>query len=46
MESRVLPSVRRFRELGAASDAELESLPPVETGPRSLSAPDLFEGSR
>lgn len=46
METRVLPSARRFRELGAAGGDELEALPSVETSPRSLSAPDLFEGGR
>lgn len=42
LEGRVLPSARRFEELGAAPDgAALPSLDPVETEPRWVQAPEL-----
>ncbi|MBM4091193.1 MAG: DNA recombination protein RmuC [Planctomycetes bacterium] len=42
MESRVLVSARRFKELGSTSAAsELEGLDPIETTPRQLQAPEL-----
>ncbi len=41
LESRVLPSARRFKELGAAGDAEIVSVTPVETAPRQVQAPEL-----
>jgi DNA recombination protein RmuC len=40
MESRVLPSARKFRELGAATGAEIAELPPVDEAPRALAAPE------
>ena len=40
LESRVLPSARRFRDLGAASGEELPELEPVETQPRQVTAPE------
>jgi DNA recombination protein RmuC len=43
LESRVLPSARRFRDLGAASGADLPELEPVETQPRQLTAPEASE---
>ncbi len=43
LESRVLPSARRFRDLGAASGADLPELEPVETQPRQLTAPEATE---
>jgi len=44
LESRVLVSARRFQSLGAASsDHDIESLAPVESAPRPLSAPELVE---
>ena len=42
LESRVLVSARRFRELGAASAAtEIASIEPVERAPRSLKVLDI-----
>jgi DNA recombination protein RmuC len=40
LESRVLPAARKFKDLGAASGAEIPVLAPVETTPRSLQAPE------
>ena len=42
-ESRVLPSARRFRDLGAATGDELPELEPLETQPRQLTAPEADE---
>ena len=36
LESRVLVSARKFRELGAADDKELESPAPIDQAPRTL----------
>jgi DNA recombination protein RmuC len=36
IESRVLPSARRFKELGAASGSEITTIEPVDTQPRQL----------
>ncbi|MFZ5831248.1 MAG: DNA recombination protein RmuC [Planctomycetota bacterium] len=42
LETRVLVSARRFKELGAAGgDAALEEIRPVESLPRGLSAPEM-----
>ncbi len=40
LESRVLPTARRFKELGAASGAELPEVEPVDSRARQLSAPE------
>jgi len=40
LESRVLPSARRFKELGAATGDEIINLEPVDETPRALAAPD------
>ena len=44
IESRVLPSARRFEQLGAAVGAELPEVKPVDTQARQLSAPEAAEG--
>lgn len=41
LEHRVLPSARRFRELGAATGAEIEPTKSVDVQPKSLAAPEL-----
>ena len=38
MESRVLPSARKFKELGAATGEEIPELEPVDEAPRELAA--------
>jgi len=43
IETRVLPAVRRFRELGAVGGEEMAVVEPVETTPRRLTAPELTE---
>jgi len=40
METRVLPSARRFRDLGAASGDEIATLAPIDQAPRQLDAPE------
>jgi len=40
MESRVLPSARKFKELGAATGEEIPELEPVDESPRALVAPE------
>jgi DNA recombination protein RmuC len=40
MESRVLVSARKFRELGAASGEEITELEPIDEAPRTLEAPE------
>ena len=42
-ESRVLPQVRRFQELGAASGEEQESPKPIDQAVRSIVAEELDE---
>ncbi|HSJ13386.1 MAG TPA: DNA recombination protein RmuC [Longimicrobiales bacterium] len=41
LESRVLPAARRFKDLGAVSSEDIESLEAIEQQPRELQAPDL-----
>jgi len=41
LESRVLPSARRFKELGAVTGDEIADLAPVDETPRALAAPEL-----
>lgn len=41
LEHRVLPSARRFRELGASASAEIAPMKSVDVQPRSLTAPEL-----
>jgi DNA recombination protein RmuC len=43
LESRVLPSARRFKELGAATGAEILEAEPVDESPRALAAPERAE---
>jgi len=40
MESRVLVSARKFKELGAATGEEIPALEPVDEAPRALAAPE------
>jgi DNA recombination protein RmuC len=40
MESRLLVSARRFKELGAATGKEIPALEPVDETPRALEAPE------
>lgn len=44
LESRVLPSARKFKQLGAATGDEIIELEPVDETPRSISAPERDEG--
>jgi DNA recombination protein RmuC len=41
LEHRVLPSARRFRELGASAGAEITPMKSIDVQPRSLTAPEL-----
>jgi len=43
LETRVLPSARRFRDLGAATSVEIPELEPVDIQPRALAAPEASE---
>jgi len=43
IEARVLPAARRFRDLGAGSDAEMPVIQPVEITPRAITAPELTQ---
>jgi DNA recombination protein RmuC len=46
LESRVLVSARRFRELGAADGTkEIETVEPIEVIPRKLQAPEMHQVS-
>ena len=42
-ESRVLPSARKFKALGAGGKKEIEELQPIDQTPRALIAPDIDE---
>lgn len=44
MEARVLPAARRFKELGAASGAEIAIVEPLKTIQRTITAPEMTEG--
>jgi len=51
LESRVLVTARRFKELGVSANEPIPELPPVDQTPRALQAPehadlfgDLIEG--
>jgi DNA recombination protein RmuC len=46
MEARVLPAARRFKDLGAASGAEIPLIQPIETAPRALTAPEPTEDTK
>jgi DNA recombination protein RmuC len=41
LESRVLPQARRFKDLGAGSDKEIETLDMIDEAPRALDADEL-----
>ncbi|MEX2146295.1 MAG: DNA recombination protein RmuC [Candidatus Rokuibacteriota bacterium] len=41
MESRVLPAARKFRDLGAATGDDIDTLKAINQVPRSLAAPEL-----
>ncbi len=43
LESRVLPSARKFKELGAAPGDEIREVSPVDKTPRSLAVPEREE---
>jgi DNA recombination protein RmuC len=43
LETRVLVSARKLKELGATSTGEIAAVEPVEHVPRALSAPELVE---
>ena len=44
LESRVLVSARRFRDLGVGGTAELAVLEPIEMPVRALRSPELTDG--
>ena len=46
MEARVLPAARRFKDLGAASGAEIPLIQAIETAPRALNAPEPIEDTK
>lgn len=43
VESRVMPSARRFKELGVSSGGEIAPLAPIDLLPRSMAVPDAPE---
>lgn len=43
LESRVLPTARKFRDLGMAGSDEIAVLEPVDTAPRSVTALELVD---
>jgi DNA recombination protein RmuC len=40
-ESRVLVSARKFKELGASTGADIETIEPIDKTPRALQSPDV-----
>jgi DNA recombination protein RmuC len=42
LEGRVLVTARRFKELGAASDGEIETLEVISKNSRAIQAPELM----
>ncbi|MCE5267585.1 MAG: DNA recombination protein RmuC [Planctomycetaceae bacterium] len=44
LESRVLVSARRFKELGAVGGASIAEISPIETSARALQSPELLAG--
>lgn len=44
LESRVLVSARKLKEMGAATGEELEPVEPIEQVPRQLQAPEFSDG--
>lgn len=44
IESRVLPTARRFKELGIYSGREIPELPLIQTTPQPFTRPDLIDG--
>jgi len=44
IESRVLPTARKFKELGSTSADELPALTPMDTSLRSINAPESQSG--
>jgi DNA recombination protein RmuC len=44
MESRALPSARKFKDLGVGSGEEIPALEPTEKQVRDLQPPELLEG--
>jgi len=42
LERRVLPTARRFEELGTAAGDEIKTLEPIDQQPRPLTAPELL----
>jgi len=43
MESRIMPAARRFKELGAASGEEIQTLDTLDVTPRILSIPEVLD---
>ena len=43
VEGRILPSVRKFKELGATGAEEIPMLDPIEQSPRQLEAVEPVE---
>jgi hypothetical protein len=46
LQERVLPSVRKFKELGIATKKELKEFEPIDSVPRELAATDYGIGFR
>jgi DNA recombination protein RmuC len=44
IETRVLVTGRKFKELGALADGDIPVLAPIERSPREISAPELLAG--